>query len=962
MSTLESLGDLQEVVGDRYRLVRELGRGGMAIVFLADDLRQGRTVALKVLRPEVAAALGGERFLREIRIASHLQHPHILGLYDSGQSDGVLYYTMPYVEGESLRDRLARERQLPIHEAVRIAHEVAEALGHAHRHNVVHRDIKPGNILLLGSQAMVADFGLARAITESAGAELTKSGIAVGTPAYMSPEQAAGDSHLDGRSDIYALACVAYEMLAGEPPFTARTSQAVLAKHLQEPPPSVRVVRPTVPQPLQAALNRALAKIPADRFPTAEEFAAALEEGGRAPALQEAVATPLPLPAEPRRRRTRWVLAACAAALVGYGAWRVTASKDEELDPGRIVVFPLRDGGVPGAGEGVATYVGYALEGAAPLRWLEGWDWLQEPQRNGSKPMTADLAASISRAQRARYYIDGLIVRDPDSVTVVLRLHDVLGDSVVRQAGATGSQPNPAVPRLGLQAVAELLPALLEPGRRVDLTPLAQRRPAAIAAFLQGEHAYRRMNFTTALEQYRRAVREDSALAIAALKGSQAAHWKELNDEALRLVQVARASEHGLPPRYARLAGGLENHLLGHADSALVYFQRALALAPSWSEAWAAMAETYYHLLPSVSAPDSLAEAAFLRAVREDTAFTPPLLHLTEIALRRGDVESATALIRRFRRVGEPDSSLVTRLDLMLRCVRDGPAEASWSQVAHRDPDLILIASRLLSVGAAQPICAEAGFAAVLANERAPSNERWGALLGLQGLLTAQGRLAKVRGLLDSEGAAQVGGPVLYLIVAAAGAGLDDRAAEVADGFGTDYASMSTPILWALGTWAAHRADTVALGAISAALTRKADSTGARADSLMARVVAAHAILARGDSAAALDSIQALTPDAPLADIEWQPWESLGGERLLLARLLLSRGDYAGADGVASRLWSPQPVVYLTFLPAALEVRIQAAQSRGDQSQGERLRRRLTALRRDTLQVSSSSSRSGGDP
>ena len=275
-------------------------------------------------------------------------------------------------------------------------------------------------------------------------------------------------------------------------------------------------------------------------------------------------------------------------------------------------------------------------------------------------------------------------------------------------------------------------------------------------------------------------------------------------------------------------------------------------------------------------------------------------------ALRRGDVDGATALIRRFRRVGEPDSSLVTRLDLMLRCVRDGPVEANWSRLAQRDPGLILIASRLLSAGAAQPVCAEAGFTAVLANERAPSNERWGALLGLQGLLTAQGRLAKVRALLDSEGAAQVGGPVLYLIVAAAGAGLDDRAAEVADGFGTKYESMSTPILWALGTWAAHRTDTIALRAISSALTRKADSTGARADSLMARVVAAHAILSRGDSAAALDSIQALIPNAPLADIEWQPWESLGEQRLLLARLLLSRGDYAAAEPLLRRALSLQ--------------------------------------------------------
>jgi tetratricopeptide (TPR) repeat protein len=616
---------------------------------------------------------------------------------------------------------------------------------------------------------------------------------------------------------------------------------------------------------------------------------------------------------------------------------------------------------VRGAGEGVATYVGYALEGAAPLRWLEGWDWLDESQRAGSGAMTGEAAASISRAQRARFYIDGLIVRGQDSVTVVLRLHDVLGDSVVRQAGASARQPDVAVPQLGLQAVADLLPALLEPGRRVDITPLAQRRPAAVAAFLQGEHDYRRMNFSSALEHYRRAVREDSALAIAALKGSQAANWREQNEEALQLVEVARASEQGLPPRYASMAGGLEHYLRGNADSALLYYQRALTLAPSWGEAWTALAETYYHLLPSVASPDSLAESAFQQAVQADSEFTPPLLHLAEIALRRADVAGAAGLIRRFRR-GEPDSLLAARLDLMLSCVRSGPAAANWSEAARRDPGLVLLAARLLSVGMAQPACAEAGFAAVLANDRAANNERWGALLGLQGLLTAQGRLPKVRALLDSDAAGQLGGPVLYVIVAGAGGGLDDRAGQVARGFGTEYDRMSTPVLWALGTWASHRDDTTSLKAIAGILARKAGPGTTRSDSLMAKVMAAHAALASGDTAAALYRFSALTPNAPLGEIEWQPWESLAGERLILAQLLLARGDYARAAEVASRLDAPQPVVYLSYLPAALAVRIQAAVGLGQRQLAERLRLRSAALRQDTLRFSNSSSRSGGAP
>src|SRR5881398_3244428 len=218
----DQLARLQAALADRYTIERELGRGGMATVYLAQDRKHHRQVGIKVLKPELAAALGPERFLREIETAARLNHPHILPLHDSGEATGLLYYVMPYVEGETLRNRLDRAGQLPVAEAVQIVREVADALSHAHSHDVVHRDIKPENILLEAGHAVVADFGIARAITAAGGEQLTATGLAVGTPAYMSPEQAAGDSVLDGRSDVYALGCVLYEMLAGEPPFTGR--------------------------------------------------------------------------------------------------------------------------------------------------------------------------------------------------------------------------------------------------------------------------------------------------------------------------------------------------------------------------------------------------------------------------------------------------------------------------------------------------------------------------------------------------------------------------------------------------------------------------------------------------------------------------------------------------------------------------------------------------------------------
>ncbi|MEP6731192.1 MAG: protein kinase [bacterium] len=267
---------LTAALSDRYRVEREIGVGGMATVYLAEDLKHHRKVAVKVLRQELSAALGHERFLREISTTASLRHPHILPLYDSGEADGSIYYVMPFVDGESLRQRLDRERQLPIDDALRIAREVADALSYAHTKGVIHRDIKPDNILLEHGHAIVADFGIARAMTVVAGDRLTQTGMAIGTPKYMSPEQSFGDIDLDGRSDLYSLGCVLYEMLAGEPPYSGPTALAIIAKRMMEPVPRISIVRETVGPALESALIRTLAKAPADRFATANEFVEAL--------------------------------------------------------------------------------------------------------------------------------------------------------------------------------------------------------------------------------------------------------------------------------------------------------------------------------------------------------------------------------------------------------------------------------------------------------------------------------------------------------------------------------------------------------------------------------------------------------------------------------------------------------------------------------------------------------------
>ena len=307
---------LAAALAGRYCIERELGRGGMATVYLARDLKHDRPVALKVLRPEIAATLGADRFLREIAITARLDHPHILTMIDSGEAGGVLFYVVPYVRGESLRAKLVREKQLPLDEALRITQQVANTLDYAHRQGVIHRDVKPENILLHEGEAMVADFGIALAMIQDSGDRLTETGLSIGTPAYMSPEQAGGDRQLDARSDVYSLGAVLYEMLAGEPPHTGPTARAVIAKILSEPPTRLHVVRGGLPARVETALVQALAKAPADRFASAAEFANALSaKAGRVSAW---------LGWSPSRRAliAVVVVAAVSAAFWGWHPWR----------------------------------------------------------------------------------------------------------------------------------------------------------------------------------------------------------------------------------------------------------------------------------------------------------------------------------------------------------------------------------------------------------------------------------------------------------------------------------------------------------------------------------------------------------------------------------------------------------------------------------------------------------------
>jgi serine/threonine-protein kinase len=355
VSNDDVLTRLTTALADRYRIDRELGAGGMATVFLAHDLRHGRDVAIKVLHPDLGAALGAERFLAEVRTTARLQHPHILPLLDSGDAAGLLYYVMPVVTGETLRDRLTRERQLPVDDAVRVAREVADALGAAHALGIVHRDIKPENILLQSGHALVADFGIALAVQTASGARMTQTGLSLGTPQYMSPEQAMGERAIDARSDIYSLGAVTYEMLTGDPPFSGSSVQAIVAKVLTEKPTPPSVVRDTVGAGVEHAVLKSLAKLPADRYASAAEFSAALADHAGPPSLSASV--------EHRAKRARWRgfmgvgLALVAVALAASAAMFARRGSDDAFP----VRFELSADAQNPVGEGVLTLDGHTI-------------------------------------------------------------------------------------------------------------------------------------------------------------------------------------------------------------------------------------------------------------------------------------------------------------------------------------------------------------------------------------------------------------------------------------------------------------------------------------------------------------------------------------------------------------------------------------------------------------------------
>jgi tetratricopeptide (TPR) repeat protein len=642
--------ELAAALADRYRIERELGRGGMATVWLAHDLRHDRPVALKLLRGELVAALGPERFLQEIRIAARLRHPHILPVHDSGEAAGRLWYTMPFVEGESLRQRLGRERQLPVGQALRIADQVLSALGYAHAHGIVHRDIKPENILLEGDQAVVADFGVARAISAAGEARLTETGLALGTPAYMSPEQASGGRDLDGRSDVYAFGCVLYEMLAGQPPFQAPTAQGLLARHALDPVPPLRTVRDTVPDQLEEAVVQAMAKAPADRFPTAAAFAEALAS---APVTTPASGGRRSVPAPPRTRPKRGLMiaigAVVVAALVALATYLLWPRPKLPVNANLVAIVPFRvNGASPELNylrEGMIDLVAARLTGEAGARALDPRSVMAAWRRAGGTEQ-ADLpesaALEVARRLGAGQLLLGGVVGTAGHLTLNATL--VAPDRARAEAKAEGSADS--LPRLVDRLIAQLITE--GAGESHGLDGLVDAPLPALRLYLEGQAAARRAEYTVAVDRYSRALDLDSTFALAGLALAGAASWTAIPGGARRGLEHAWAGRDRLSPRDRALVLAevgpnypATSTLMQHLQA----WEQAANLAPDQPERWYELGDVYFHHGPYLGIAASRRSAAdlFRRSVALDSN-TSALGHLVEVAVLEGDTSEVRRL------------------------------------------------------------------------------------------------------------------------------------------------------------------------------------------------------------------------------------------------------------------------------------------------------------------------------
>ena len=667
---------LQAVLGDSYRIERELGGGGMSRVFLALEVELARKVVVKVLPPDMAAGLNAERFRREIQMAASLQHPHIVPLIASGRRDDLVWYTMPFIEGESLRAKLARERELPVSEAVRILRDVTDALSYAHEHGVVHRDIKPDNVLITGRHAVVTDFGVAKAVSASTGeSSLTSIGVALGTPAYMAPEQASADPLVDHRADIYSLGVMAYEMLTGGTPF-AGPPQVVLAAHVTQAPDPVMQRRSTVPPALATIIMRSLEKKAADRWQSASELHQQFElmatpSGGAVP-TSAVTATPAVASSRPS-----WVIPAVAAgavvvAIASFIALKPATGRDEVvLDPRLVAVLPFRVAGADPSlhylRQGMLDLLQAKLTGEGGPRAADARSVLAAFRDAGGSDVNDvadELVTAIARKVGAARVLQGSIVGPPDHVVLSASLLEMPGARSLAQTTVEG--PKDSLFTMVDRLAAQLL-ALGAGASSQQLGSLTTTSLDALRAYLDGVAAMRRGAFAVSTPALRRAVQLDSTFALASSALLESNGWSGGTPDIGRIRQLAWQYRDRLSAKDQLIlsirVGSRFPQPTPHFEQ-LADRERATQQMADNPEAWYYLGDDLFHYGPQSDARNAMSRAkeAFLRAVELDSAYGGPVTHLASVAA----IERDTAALRRWiNRMRALDSANVMNIRLV---------------------------------------------------------------------------------------------------------------------------------------------------------------------------------------------------------------------------------------------------------------------------------------------------------
>jgi DNA-binding SARP family transcriptional activator/TolB-like protein len=938
-----AISRLSRAVAGRYKVERQLGEGAMAVVALAHDLRHGRRVAIKILRPELSSLMGPERFLREIDVAAGLMHPHILPLHDSGEADGLLYYVMPYVEGESLRGRLERERRLSMVEALHIGREVADALAYAHHRGFVHRDIKPENILLGGGHALVADFGIARALGSLDQQRIT-AGSGTGTPAYMSPEQVTGESPVDERTDIYALGCVLYEMLSGGPPFAGSTPEETLARRLTHPVPRLSLVRDEVGPGLENAIHKALARSPADRFSKVSELANALDAASLAARPGESQPWQQASVERPRTMAKRWTLIGAGLLLFLTALATVRDRNSSRVIAGGsdpVAVLPFRvtggDSMFSALAEGLVDLLTTRLSAGAGLRVIDprtalaAWHRSVNPERPelGQQELV-ELAGNLG----ARRVITGSIVRAVGDVTLAASLLSVPEGTVRAQASLTGEADS--LISLIDHLTAELLS--LEAGEAEHrLSALTSTSLPALRQYLEGQALYRRLAFDRARDHFKAALELDSTFALAAMGLNTSLGWGHTRytpDFLQRIERLAWTYRSRLSaPDHLRLRAQLGAHYPEWTPPAyqIAFLDSAVGILPYDPELWQEYGHALFISGSHLAIPDwrGRAAAAFHRAIALDSSSLEARNHLVRLSVEAGDSATLQDQGEYFRRVPFEAAEMVKWL---VSTVHGDTTSKSLPNLGEQTLRRIVIEGSSFGLGLNDADTA----LGILLRRSASAAERTRTLLMVREFALNRGRPAQaLRALQELRGSGRsvefrnerLREMVLYALYWDGDRSAGERAAreltqmgDASIGSGRTDLAESLRARCVAEQWRIGHEDLRSASQAVSLLIAGAESMGSRSETMRARACAAllEAMVATAERrpdvlrlVGRLDSLHmAALPDFRNEDV----WVCAGN--LAAARLRAEHGDIEGALAAIRRRGEPgdQKILLSTFL------------------------------------------------